>query len=429
MAFSFAPCVALLLFPLQLFPNWFTSCLMAALLVLLTWKLLWRGFSTFARESRDLAVQRAQQQQHAGDSLTAPLLAHALDCAAADDLAYTAAAAASTVHDFENYTDPQEALPCGAPFGTHPEGDGDAVMPPSTSEHSKSSKHPKDGREQHKEENFTENFLVPVPAGLKALLVKAQDSVMPPAADRGTSQLGTPVSPCAFAVEGTPRWSDDAPVHDTSTSPLLWSNPSSATAAKAEADAAGCVFAQQAHPKVQQQQQQLRQQSLLLLRHATRSDDTSSRQQHLRNCCPCSCLDPSRLTLSTVQAYSRQQVPWQPLLTLLLLSCWVVASDTGKAILPCGSWRYWAAVASVVPPCALVTLCVRQWLLARTAVEEQAAAAAAATTHYSDASAEQGFPVPGPSKSGFIHWTRLNSLTYPLVCSLAGVFAGLFGVG
>jgi hypothetical protein len=30
---------------------------------------------------------------------------------------------------------------------------------------------------------------------------------------------------------------------------------------------------------------------------------------------------------------------------------------------------------------------------------------------------------------GMIHWTAQNSITYPLICSLAGVFAGLFGVG
>jgi hypothetical protein len=139
-------------------------------------------------------------------------------------------------------------------------------------------------------------------------------------------------------------------------------------------------------------------------------------------------LDPKQLKLSTVQAYARQQLPWQPVLILFLLSCWVVASDTGKATLACGSLRYWAVVLSVVPPCLLVTLVVRRWLLARGAVE---AAAAAAVGSASPAPAAQlaGAALQQQRKSGMIHWTPRNSITYPLICSLAGVFAGLFGVG
>jgi hypothetical protein len=128
-----------------------------------------------------------------------------------------------------------------------------------------------------------------------------------------------------------------------------------------------------------------------------------------------------------VQAYARQQLPWQPLLTLFCLASWVVASDTGKATLACGSLRYWAVVLSVVPPCVLVTLVVRQWLLARVAVETAAAATAVGNGAAGQASAQQ--QQQQLYTAGNIHWTPRNSITYPLVCSLAGVFAGLFGVG
>jgi hypothetical protein len=113
-------------------------------------------------------------------------------------------------------------------------------------------------------------------------------------------------------------------------------------------------------------------------------------------------------------------------LTLFCLASWVVASDTGKATLACGSLRYWAVVLSVVPPCVLVTLAVRQWLLARSAVETAAAAAAAGNGPGQTGAQQQQ---QQQYKAGNIHWTPRNSITYPLVCSLAGVFAGLFGVG
>jgi hypothetical protein len=173
----------------------------------------------------------------------------------------------------------------------------------------------------------------------------------------------------------------------------------------------------------------------------------------------CSCFDAARLQLPTVLAYEQQQLPWQPLVVLLFLSCWVVVSDTSKAALVCGSLQYWAVVLSVVPPAAIVVLLVRQWLLAKTAVKEAAAATAAADAAVAAAAAypgEQlcpqyeavsppprhaadsrsssygGAAVGSNSSSGVvyggIHWTPYNSLLYPLLCSTAGVVAGLFGV-
>ncbi|KAF6251261.1 hypothetical protein COO60DRAFT_1562023 [Scenedesmus sp. NREL 46B-D3] len=203
---------------------------------------------------------------------------------------------------------------------------------------------------------------------------------------------------------------------------------------------------------------------------ATSSSAASSRSSLC--CCLsrcCSCFDAARLQLSTVLAHERQQLPWRPLVVLLFLSCWVVVSDTSKAALVCGSLQYWLVVLSVAPPAAGVVLLVRKWLLVKTAVKEAAAAAAAADAAVAAAAAypspysvppareqqcpqyeavsppplhasaaaggSQGGAAAGISNSsgggayGGIHWTAHNSLLYPLLCSTAGIVAGLFGVG
>lgn len=149
-------------------------------------------------------------------------------------------------------------------------------------------------------------------------------------------------------------------------------------------------------------------------------------------CCPW--LSTASMSLRSIQAYDARQLPWQPLLTLFLLSCWVVVSDTYKVKLPCGSAAYWLVACSIVLPAGLVTLLVRRWLLAKTAVKTEAAAlavpgsaaAAAARAGAADgvaaAAAADGLVVDS------VHWTPRNSLLYPLMCSAAGVVAGLFGV-
>lgn len=58
-----------------------------------------------------------------------------------------------------------------------------------------------------------------------------------------------------------------------------------------------------------------------------------------------------------------RRVPCKKIMLLLLLSGWVVASDTLKRQVPCGSLQYWLVVLSVVPAAVAVTLLVRQYLL------------------------------------------------------------------
>lgn len=73
----------------------------------------------------------------------------------------------------------------------------------------------------------------------------------------------------------------------------------------------------------------------------------------------------------------------------------MVASDVAKRAVPCGSLSYWAIVLAVVP-CAVAT-----WLLARRAL------------------------LAAPTE----HWTPRTTIMYPLISTVAGLIAGMFGVG
>ena len=424
---------------------------MAALLVFLTYKLLMRGVSTFIHESHDRLLQRIQHQHGADADLSAPLLAsaHDQDAAAAyaadtDTAGARRGSSSGSKHDaatIDGVSAWMDLGPAGdqsaaaVPGSRHSSTGGAAGRGPAGS--SRPSQHSSRDSENGDDSSSpsADADVLPVPAGLKPLtVVTPEGGVVPAAGTEGAAlQRETPHSGGrAFSVETTPRVVEHIPSQDGVTSPILWSTPSSATGAEAAAAAGSgagvrCLFSQQSQQKLQHQQE--RRQALLLPRYSDGGNGSSSsnEKQPSRMCSLCSCLDPRRLQLSTVQAYSRQQLPWQPVFVLFLLSCWVVASDTGKATLTCGSLRYWAVVLSVVPPCLLVTLTVRQWLLARTTVE--AAASAAVGSVSPCATAQAAAAVLQRQAGGMIHWTAQNSITYPLICSLAGVFAGLFGVG
>ena len=87
----------------------------------------------------------------------------------------------------------------------------------------------------------------------------------------------------------------------------------------------------------------------------------------------------------------------------------VIASDEGKTYFQCGSWQYWLVVASIVPPVLAVTLGVRNMLVKR----HHALEAADAYT----------------GSAGEVRWTESTTIVYPAICSIAGLIAGMFGVG
>lgn len=87
----------------------------------------------------------------------------------------------------------------------------------------------------------------------------------------------------------------------------------------------------------------------------------------------------------------------------------VIASDLGKSYVLCGSWRYWLAVLAIVPPTLLVTIGIRHILVARNHKLQ-------GHLHLEEL-------------DGQVEWNERTTVVYPLVCSMAGLVAGLFGVG
>lgn len=74
----------------------------------------------------------------------------------------------------------------------------------------------------------------------------------------------------------------------------------------------------------------------------------------------------------------------------------------------CGTWQYWLVVCSILPVILIITLLVRMHLV------QQYEKRVAADYEWTE---------------GEIEWTPRNTIVYPLICSLAGLVAGLFGVG
>lgn len=87
----------------------------------------------------------------------------------------------------------------------------------------------------------------------------------------------------------------------------------------------------------------------------------------------------------------------------------VVVSDTVRTNLPCPSPGYWLAAASMVPATLLVLLGVRRYLVHK---------------HSARSAGLRLAPVEGE-----VAWNARTTLVYPAICTVAGVVAGLFGVG
>uniref|UniRef100_A0A383VY93 Membrane transporter protein n=1 Tax=Tetradesmus obliquus TaxID=3088 RepID=A0A383VY93_TETOB len=482
----------------KLFPVWLTSCLLAGLLLLLTYKLLKRGASTFAAETRIKQQQQQHGEQHekhqhwkhgkqrhswwrsrraaaaaaAGDSDSSALAEPLLDSSkgvAGVDIVFSsnavdrAAAAAGRKNSEAAVSGSQSISQSGAwiDAGVHA-GDQQAHQ-----------------QQQQQQQNceaaagacsVPEAAVLPVPAGLRPLNIGSQDQQQQQ--QQQQQQRGTPLHPWrASSAPGSGLLCSPGAQQQQQQQQYQLALPmsSSVPGSYTSSDSSQIMLLLPHYAPWQQQQQQAQ---------AAYDNGTSSSSSSL--CCClwrcCSCFDAARLQLSTELVYERQQLPWQPLVVLLFLSCWVVVSDTSKAALVCGSLQYWLVVLSVAPPAAIVVLLVRQWLLAKTAVKEAAAAtaaedaaiaaAAAYPNCYSEAPAgeqqcpqyEAVSPPPmhaarsaaaaagsqaaavaaaaagnGSSSSsvafGGIHWTPRNSLLYPALCSTAGVVAGLFGVG
>lgn len=101
-------------------------------------------------------------------------------------------------------------------------------------------------------------------------------------------------------------------------------------------------------------------------------------------------------------------MPLVPLGLLLLLAAWMSVSDTVKVRLQCGSPAFWASGLSIAPAVVIISVWVRRRLLHKVALKQECGV---------------------PAAYGDVKWNPRTTLVYPAVCSLAGICAGLFGIG
>lgn len=127
-------------------------------------------------------------------------------------------------------------------------------------------------------------------------------------------------------------------------------------------------------------------------------------------------------------------VPLIKVAVIALLTAAMLAGDTLKTSLPCGSRAYVLASVAIVPLALVIMLAQRAILLRR--------AEAAADAHaLLDRGLSSSSPTPPPPPAiwspaavraaleSHVRWTPRNSLLFPLVSTLAGVCASMFGIG
>jgi uncharacterized membrane protein YfcA len=143
--------------------------------------------------------------------------------------------------------------------------------------------------------------------------------------------------------------------------------------------------------------------------------------------------DPAELLLKRPAA-----VPWLKVATIATLTAAMLLTDTAKAQLPCGSRGYVLASVAVVPLALAVVLAQRARLLARAASAAEAHDLLdAAQRSLSSTTATTPPSTPdlwSPSAvraalGSHVRWTPRTSLLYPLLSTLAGVCASMFGIG
>eukprot|EP01062_Namystynia_karyoxenos_P023444 TRINITY_DN1905_c0_g1_i1.p1 TRINITY_DN1905_c0_g1~~TRINITY_DN1905_c0_g1_i1.p1 ORF type:complete len:576 (+),score=180.82 TRINITY_DN1905_c0_g1_i1:71-1729(+) len=126
---------------------------------------------------------------------------------------------------------------------------------------------------------------------------------------------------------------------------------------------------------------------------------------------------PARSIAAVIE--TEKEVPWDKIfaLAVLFVGCLVMSLLKGGPpdILAnplwstCGGKLYWFMLAMQIPWCVGFALLVRGMLLRQNRAREQA-----------------GYDCP--ARAQFV-WNNTTTIRYPLICSLAGLFAGLFGIG
>eukprot|EP01062_Namystynia_karyoxenos_P023445 TRINITY_DN1905_c0_g1_i3.p1 TRINITY_DN1905_c0_g1~~TRINITY_DN1905_c0_g1_i3.p1 ORF type:complete len:611 (+),score=201.38 TRINITY_DN1905_c0_g1_i3:82-1833(+) len=117
--------------------------------------------------------------------------------------------------------------------------------------------------------------------------------------------------------------------------------------------------------------------------------------------------------------YGERDVPWDKISGLAVLFAGTTAMNVLKGgprdpqqnplWISCGDWPYWLLLLAQLPWCFVVQLVVRKMLLRAHAARTEA-----------------GYNFK--SKFQFV-WDDTSTIKYPIICSIAGLCAGLFGIG
>eukprot|EP01026_Neomeris_dumetosa_P069372 TRINITY_DN6855_c0_g1_i9.p1 TRINITY_DN6855_c0_g1~~TRINITY_DN6855_c0_g1_i9.p1 ORF type:complete len:547 (-),score=37.48 TRINITY_DN6855_c0_g1_i9:306-1946(-) len=101
-------------------------------------------------------------------------------------------------------------------------------------------------------------------------------------------------------------------------------------------------------------------------------------------------------------------VPWERVLLLFVMFGCVAASDLLKTLIStCGSLVFWLLAVSCVPVVIVITGIMRKEILRKCALKEKF----------------------GVNTDQEVRWNPRNTIRFPAICSLAGLIAGMFGVG
>eukprot|EP01024_Parvocaulis_polyphysoides_P073731 TRINITY_DN9505_c0_g2_i9.p1 TRINITY_DN9505_c0_g2~~TRINITY_DN9505_c0_g2_i9.p1 ORF type:complete len:385 (-),score=26.68 TRINITY_DN9505_c0_g2_i9:268-1422(-) len=112
--------------------------------------------------------------------------------------------------------------------------------------------------------------------------------------------------------------------------------------------------------------------------------------------------------LSKMLQREKRSAPWERILLLTGMFGAVAASDLLKAVVcQCGSLAFWLLTVACIPVVILITGVMRCVILDKCKTKEQG----------------------GVLNDQEVHWNPMNTIKFPMICSLAGLVAGMFGVG
>ena len=116
---------------------------------------------------------------------------------------------------------------------------------------------------------------------------------------------------------------------------------------------------------------------------------------------------------------SERRQPYYKILVMLVLTFGVLLISILKGghhvnilNIECGSIQYWVLSSSVLPFTAIIAILSRRYLVNRYYLKEKV-----------------GYKYLVYPSGHDIEWDKCHTITYPLICSIAGLCAGLFGIG